>query len=234
MRKATSSTADGWCTAAAGMSRTARPASGADAPFRRSLAAAARGRERVTVRAADLRGRHVPAVPPARRTARAGRLVMIASTPRSSSRCIVGSSSTVHTCTGRRDRCAARTKRSVTIGTPWRRIGTCRQSAPCRRMRPVAVAASTARAVASGPIDVHARPRPSARTRAIRSSENAPMQTRSQASSRSISATSGSTQPSVFGSMFTSTSGQRARISSSRGTLTPRPRKGNVPVGPAK
>ena len=87
---------------------------------------------------------------------------MIASTPMSSSRCIVGSSSIVHTWTGSCDRCAARTKRSVTIGTPCRRTGTCRQSAPWRRMRPVVVAARTARAVASGPIDVHARPRPSA------------------------------------------------------------------------
>ena len=44
------------------------------------------------------------------------------------------------------------------------------------------------------------------------------MQTRSQASRRSIRATSGSTQRSVFGSMFTNTSGHRARIPSSRGT----------------
>ena len=91
-------------------------------------------------------------------------------------------------------------------------------------MRPVVAAESTAVAVAAGPIDVHARPRLSCRTRLTRRSLNAPRQTRSQASSLWSSAHTGSVALSVFGSMITRASGQLVRTSSSRGTFTPRPR----------
>ena len=109
------------------------------------------------------------------------RSVMMPSTPRSSSSFIVSASLIVHTCTGRPVRCAAAMNRLVTIVMGPRRTGTWMQSAPKRGIAPE-LASSRASATACGPIDVHPRPRPSARIRRSRRSENEPMHTRPQPS----------------------------------------------------
>ena len=103
---------------------------------------------------------------------------MMPSTPRSSSSCIVERSFTVHTCTSKPARWAARRNRGEMMRTGPLLIGTWMHAAPRRGTRRASDAAR-ATVTASGPIDVHARPLLSERILRRRRSEKDPMQTRS-------------------------------------------------------
>ena len=140
-----------------------------------------------------------------------GRSVMIPSTPRSRSRWISAASSIVHTWTAMPRRWQRRTNRGVTTVIGPRRTGTWAASAPSDHPVTLSTASS------HRPAAVHSRS-PSARRRErTRRSLNDVRHTRSRASWRLITSTSGRTPESLLQSMLNRASGQSSSSSSSVG-----------------